>query len=190
MFAFYNRSKRIGLLLSLLILSEAMGSIRLLFPWGNPSYHGACLLTLGAKSISMKRHRCIPAVPCRCDAKWVLLSLVVFASNCTLASLTIFKYFFALRAGWGRTPLVSLMIRDVSLTCALMFSEFEKQSGCPVQYSSDGSALPILIFALCRLSTERAVTIFLFVLFIQHHYHLSLTLWYSLFLYNPAGSLL
>jgi hypothetical protein len=114
------------LLLSLLILAEAVDTIRSLFPWGNPSYHGACLLDLGANSISVKKHRCILALfltGASYDANWALISIVVFASHCTFASLTTFKYFFALKAGWGRTPLVSLMIRDVGVTCVLMLSE-------------------------------------------------------------------
>ena len=35
-----------------------------------------------------------------------------------LIVLTLFKYFIAVRAGWGRTPLVSLVVRDGSVMYA------------------------------------------------------------------------
>lgn len=46
-----------------------------------------------------------------------------FIVHCTLIGLTLFKYFFALRSGWGRTPLVSLVVRDGSTAYATVLGK-------------------------------------------------------------------
>lgn len=46
-----------------------------------------------------------------------------FTVHCTLIGLTWLKYLFAIKAGWGRSPLVSLVIRDSSIVYAAMVSK-------------------------------------------------------------------
>ena len=43
-------------------------------------------------------------------------SIVVLTTQSTLIGLTLIKHILARRAGWGRTPLVSLLIRDGTAT--------------------------------------------------------------------------
>lgn len=49
-FAFYNKSKRIGVLLFLLILTEAMGGVRMLWLGRGVGFYETCLLMLGSDS--------------------------------------------------------------------------------------------------------------------------------------------
>jgi len=94
-FALYNRSKRVALLLSFLILTEAAGMLRMLSIRHTTQFNGTCLLIRGSKDHNYQ-------------------SLLGFVVHCTLIGLTWFKYYVALKAGWGRTPLVSLVVRDGS----------------------------------------------------------------------------
>lgn len=50
-----------------------------------------------------------------------LLSVLGFIVHCILICLTMFKYIIAVRAGWGRTPLVSLIVRDGSTVYGTIF---------------------------------------------------------------------
>lgn len=51
------------------------------------------------------------------------LSILALCTQTTILFLTFAKQIFAARTGWGRTPLVSLMIRDGSFAFVAIFSE-------------------------------------------------------------------
>jgi hypothetical protein len=49
------------------------------------------------------------------------------ATQGVITFLTVVKHSIARRAGWGRTPIVSLMIRDGAMTFAVMFGKGSQQ---------------------------------------------------------------
>jgi hypothetical protein len=122
-FALYNRSRSIAFLLSILILMEVAGTVRLLWWRLNTDFYGICLLLQLTRS---GRNQ----------------SILCFSVHCMLISLTLFKYFFALRAGWGRTPLVSLVVRDNSTVYATTVF------------------LLVSVVIVCGLDNERGITVF------------------------------
>ncbi|KAG6374057.1 hypothetical protein JVT61DRAFT_4697 [Boletus reticuloceps] len=128
-FALYNRSRRIAFLVLILILTETGGSVRILWQQQYTDFHGMCLLIKG--SLGSKYQ-----------------TIFGFIIHCTLIGLTLIKYFFALRAGWGRAPLVSLVVRDNSTVYATILF------------------LVISVVIMCGLERERAVAIILFVIII------------------------
>ncbi|KAG6374060.1 hypothetical protein JVT61DRAFT_4701 [Boletus reticuloceps] len=122
-FALYNRSKRIAFVLLILILTEVGGSVRSLWVGHDSGFYGTCLLVSPDKSAMDQ-------------------SILGFIVHCTLIGLTLFKYYFALRAGWGRTPLVSLVVRDnTTVYTTIIF-------------------LLASVIVLCGLEDERGVIVF------------------------------
>ncbi|KAF8438563.1 hypothetical protein L210DRAFT_2273840 [Boletus edulis BED1] len=102
-FALYNRSRKVAFLVLILILTETAGSVRILWQQQHADFHGMCLLIKG--SLGSKYQ-----------------TIFGFVIHCILIGLTLIKYFFALRAGWGRTPLVSLVVRENSTVYATILS--------------------------------------------------------------------
>ncbi|KAF8130278.1 hypothetical protein EV363DRAFT_1432182 [Boletus edulis] len=142
-FALYNRSKRIAFVLLILILTEVGGSARSLWVGHDSGFYGTCLLLAP-------------------DKKGTNQSILGFIVHCALIGLTLFKYCFALRAGWGRTPLVSLVVRDNStvyitiillLTSVIVLFGLEDGRGVIVFYWA--TALTSISAARMILSMER-----------------------------------
>ncbi|KAI9460760.1 hypothetical protein HD554DRAFT_2196738, partial [Boletus coccyginus] len=131
-FALYNRSRKIAFLLSILILMEPGAAVKTILLRKPTDFYGTCLL-LRPTSNSTDQRRVLVLL---------VLGLIV---HCMLVCMTLFKYFFALRAGWGRTPLVSLVVRDGSTVYATML------------YDTVMLASVVIIFGM---ENEEAVTLF------------------------------
>ncbi|KAF8556762.1 hypothetical protein OG21DRAFT_553100 [Imleria badia] len=114
-FALYNRSRRIAFLLLMLILAETAGTVRILSLRQTNQFHGTCLLIQSSKQSKYQ-------------------TILGFTVHCMLITLTLVKYFIAVRAGWGRTPLVSLVVRDGSTVYGtIVFLVITVVIGCGLQ---------------------------------------------------------
>ncbi|KIM90264.1 hypothetical protein PILCRDRAFT_811985 [Piloderma croceum F 1598] len=107
-FALYNRKRWIGiLLLSLLAAQNATQAVCMVYVVPALTFNPMCHLDQMPRVAAMH--------------SFVTLSTQIF-----ILGLTVVQYFVALRAGWGRTPLMKLMIRDGALafiaTSAVSFS--------------------------------------------------------------------
>lgn len=51
-------------------------------------------------------------------------SIISLCTQSSILFLTIAKQIFAKRTGWGRTPMVSLMIRDGTFAFVMIFGRF------------------------------------------------------------------
>ncbi|KAJ8593003.1 hypothetical protein M405DRAFT_635378 [Rhizopogon salebrosus TDB-379] len=120
-YALFNRSRRIAILLGLLMILEY---IMLVFM--------VCKYLPG---VVIKPY-CILSEP---PPESVYHITVIMGTQTTLLGLTLMKHSLAKRAGWGRTPLVSLLIRDGTtayfIICVIFF----------------------FIVSFCKLHEERSV---------------------------------
>jgi len=96
--------------------------VRVLWRQQHSHFHGTCLLIKGSPSSKYQ-------------------TIFGFLIHCILIGLTLIKYFFALRAGWGRAPLVSLVVRDNTTVYATILF------------------LVISVVIMCGLEKERAVAV-------------------------------
>jgi hypothetical protein len=88
-------------------------------------------------------------------------SIAVVVAQSTLLGLALMKHIVARRAGWGRTPLISVLIRDGTATYVII---------CGMNFASDiaihliiSNAVVIFMFigAFCELRDERVIITFL-----------------------------
>ncbi|KAJ8594130.1 hypothetical protein M405DRAFT_761013 [Rhizopogon salebrosus TDB-379] len=127
-YALFNRSRRIAIILGLLMLLEYI-----MF---------AVVVGKYFPGIVMMPY-CILSKP---PFEIVYHTIVILTTQTTLLGLTLMKHILAKRAGWGRTPLVSLLIRDGTtahfIICVIFFS----------------------IASFCELHDERSVIIFFWLI--------------------------
>ncbi|KAG9309986.1 hypothetical protein JVU11DRAFT_10020 [Chiua virens] len=149
-YALYNRSRRMAFLLLILHLIEIGGAVRMILTESD-GFYGICLLLRPGDSSKNQ-------------------AFVSFTTQCILIVLTLVKCFLATKAGWGRTPLVSLLIRDGSavyifecllLACALIVCGLRHERGIALffwvtsLYSFYGC---YLVMGLERLARKEAPT--------------------------------
>ncbi|KIK94172.1 hypothetical protein PAXRUDRAFT_784436 [Paxillus rubicundulus Ve08.2h10] len=135
---------------------EVILAIRV-FALFNKSYHIACVLAIlvVAEMVTMAVYgfytipeirpsdTCIFTEP----PKEILnYSVVCIVTQSILLGLACFKHFIGLRSGWGRTPLVSLLVRDGSAVYVVML------------------AFVMAIVAFCKLEDERTVVMFFWLI--------------------------
>ncbi|KAH0826346.1 hypothetical protein J3R83DRAFT_5301, partial [Lanmaoa asiatica] len=102
-FALFNRSRKVGVFLSGLILIELAAAGSNIALCSVMEYFEACILLLPRKEMASP-----------------LAGITVIAQS-TILGMTLFKHFVAVRLGWGRTPLLSLLVRDATSCYVLMF---------------------------------------------------------------------
>ncbi|KIK45645.1 hypothetical protein CY34DRAFT_500168 [Suillus luteus UH-Slu-Lm8-n1] len=106
-YALFNRSRRIAIILGSLMTLEYI----------------VLIIVIGVSF-----HR-IPSIPycilSKPPSQIITSSIAVVATQSTLLGLALIKHILARRAGWGRAPLVSLLIRDGTATyfiiCVIFF---------------------------------------------------------------------
>ncbi|KAJ8594131.1 hypothetical protein M405DRAFT_730282, partial [Rhizopogon salebrosus TDB-379] len=139
-YALFNRSRRIAILLGLLMMLEYIMLVIVV---------GKCFPAIVIPPY------CILSKPLPESVYLMqvsLFSIVILVTQTTILGLTLMKHILAKRAGWGRTPLVSLLIRDGTtayfIICMIFF----------------------LMVSLCKLHDERSVIIFFWTISIVSSY--------------------
>ncbi|KAG1839327.1 hypothetical protein DFJ58DRAFT_812690 [Suillus subalutaceus] len=95
-YALFNRSRRIVLLVGFHILLEVISSVvNAVYTVRATKYHGYCIFSKPPHQLMYH-------------------SIIVLSTQITLMSLTLLKTILTRRSGWGRTPIVSLLLRDSS----------------------------------------------------------------------------
>ncbi|KAF8967890.1 hypothetical protein BDZ97DRAFT_1977088 [Flammula alnicola] len=121
-YAFYNRSRWIGLLM-----------IFLLFCRVGLSTAGAILTVPGQEFNESCLNENVPSLVMYFFMRVFCCFLVEMGEliiQCTVLGLTFFKHVMAVRAGWGRTPLVSLLCKDGATAFTVlvgMYSSYNKR---------------------------------------------------------------
>ena len=82
------------------------------------------------------------------------------ATQTTLLGLTLMKHSLAKRAGWGRTPLVSLLIRD-GTTAYFIICGMSLTSDAVDYLHPYATVIFFFIVSFCKLHEERSVMGFL-----------------------------
>ena len=121
-YALYNRSRSIAITLSVLMLAEFAGTVRILWVQKNLVFYQTCLLLQLTKHGRYQRS-VLATLFVSASKSLDLLSVLGFIIHCILIGLPLFKYFLAFRAGWNRAPLVSLVVRDSSTMYATVVCE-------------------------------------------------------------------
>jgi len=96
--ALYNRSFRIGFILSLALLGEII-----------------VICICGRRTLTIVNFDAVCAVAGKIPRDAIYLAAGPVFTQTVILALTALKHLFAIRQGWGRTPLVSLMVRDGAL---------------------------------------------------------------------------
>ncbi|KAG1759963.1 hypothetical protein EDD22DRAFT_781833, partial [Suillus occidentalis] len=113
-YALFNRSRRIAIILGSLMTLEYV----------------VLIIVIGVSF-----HR-IPSIPycilSKPPSQIITSSIAVVATQSTLLGLALIKHILARRAGWGRAPLVSLLIRDGTATYFII---------CGMNFASDFTIL-------------------------------------------------
>ncbi|KAG1774745.1 hypothetical protein EV702DRAFT_1122482 [Suillus placidus] len=124
-YALFNRSRRIAFLVGFHILLDVISSVvNAVYTIQATKHHGPY---------------CISSKPPR---QLLYHSIIVLSTQITLMGLTLLKTVLSRRSGWGRTPIVSLLLRD---SRAVLFVI---------------SALCLLSIGLCRLDGARTTVMF------------------------------
>ncbi|KAG6374056.1 hypothetical protein JVT61DRAFT_4696 [Boletus reticuloceps] len=129
-FAFYNRSKKVAFLLSTVILMEAAGTARSISLQQTAGFYGTCLLLPLTRNATYQ----------------TILALIV---HCTLIGLTLFKYLLASRAGWGKSPLVALVVRHGTIVYTITLFFFVSEVIMHDSESERGAALVLFVIIVC-----------------------------------------
>ncbi|KAG1816342.1 uncharacterized protein BJ212DRAFT_1354314 [Suillus subaureus] len=123
-YALFNRSRRIAFLVGFHILLEVISSVvNAVYTIRATEYHGYCIFYKPSHQL-------------------LYYSIIILSTQITLMGLTLSKTILTRRSGWGRTPIVSLLLRDGSAVLFVI------------------SALCLLTIGFCRLNGERATVIF------------------------------
>ncbi|KAG2123429.1 hypothetical protein DEU56DRAFT_829906 [Suillus clintonianus] len=120
-YALYNRSRRIAFLIGFQILLEVASSV---------------VNTVYAVRITRS---CMFSKP---PHQLLYHGIIVLSTHTTLMGLPLLKHVLTRSSGWGRTPLVSLILRDGSAVHFVV------------------SALCVVMIGFCRLDGERATVMF------------------------------
>ncbi|KAG1744445.1 hypothetical protein EDB19DRAFT_516322 [Suillus lakei] len=124
-YALFNRSRRIAFLIGFQILAGVVSSVvNAVYAARATRYHGYCILSKPPYQL-------------------VYHGIIVLSTQITLMGLISLKHVLTRRSGWGRTPIVSLLLRDSSAVLFVI------------------SALCLLTIAFCRLNGERATVMLL-----------------------------
>ncbi|EGO02843.1 hypothetical protein SERLA73DRAFT_176266 [Serpula lacrymans var. lacrymans S7.3] len=123
-YALYNKSRRVGGLLYALILIEIIA-----------------MTANSIHTIPIIEHAVI-CVLVKPPQQILYYSISVFTTQSALMGLTLIKHFFAMRNGWGRTPLVSLLMRDGIAVYLVMFVLIAST----VIYCLSGNELTVIVF--------------------------------------------
>ncbi|KAG2034154.1 hypothetical protein BDR03DRAFT_965613 [Suillus americanus] len=124
-YALFNRSRRIAFLVGFHVLLEVVSSVvNAVYTIRTTEYHGYCIFSKPPHQLMYH-------------------GIIVLSTQITLMGLTLLKTVLTRRSGWGRTPIVSLVLRDSSAVLVVI------------------SALCLLTIGFCRFNGERA-TVMLF----------------------------
>lgn len=120
-YALFNRSRRIAFLVGFHILLQVTSSmVNVVYTIRAAKYHEYCIFS--KPPLQLTYH-----------------GIIVLSTQITLMGLTLLKTVLARRSGWGRTPIVSLLLRDSSAVFVVI------------------SALCLLTIGFCRLNGEGAI---------------------------------
>lgn len=122
-YALFNRSRRIAFLVGFHILLEVISSLVNVVYTVRATIHGYCMFSKPPDQLMYH-------------------SIIILSTQITLICLTLLKTVLTSRSGWGRTPIISLLLRDSSAVLFVI------------------SALCLLMIGFCRLDGERAAVMF------------------------------
>ncbi|KAG2338961.1 hypothetical protein BDR05DRAFT_968593 [Suillus weaverae] len=123
-YALFNRSRRIAFLVGFHILVDVISSVvNAVYTIRATKYHKHCISSKPPHQLMYH-------------------SIIVLSTQVTLMGLTLLKTVLSRRSGWGRTPIVSLLLRDSSAVLFVI------------------SALCLLSIGLCQLNDERPAVMF------------------------------
>lgn len=126
-YALFNRSRRIAFLVGFHILLQVTSSVvNVIYTIRAAKYHEYCIFS--KPPLQLTYH-----------------GIIVLSTQITLMGLTLLKTVLARRSGWGRTPIVSLLLRDSSAVFVVI------------------SALCLLTIGFCRLNGEGAIVMLLYI---------------------------
>jgi len=86
-------------------------------------------------------------------------SIIVFSTHTSLMGLILLRHALARRAGWGRTPIVSLLLRDSGVTHLVISSKISMAG--TVRYSWSLKALSLSAIIFSQLHDEVTTVMFL-----------------------------
>lgn len=108
--------------------------------------------------MSCLRLRCVALIWTRYHS----YSIIVLSTQITLMGLTLLKTVLARRSGWGRTPIVSLLLRDSSAVFFVISGQ-RLRAWYMFQYSLSLIALCLSTIGFCRLNGEGAIVMLLYI---------------------------
>lgn len=122
-YALYNRSQRIAILLGSLIVAEVSTStVNSYSNLPKMQFDSVCLTKLAL--LPVIQYGCVISPVTASNALSDLYtSIISLCTQTTILFLTFAKQIFAQRSGCGKTPIVSLMIRDGVFAFVVIFSE-------------------------------------------------------------------
>lgn len=123
-YALYNRTRRIGLiLLSVFLVENLTQAFSMSISIPTLPFHEFCLVKRIPTSVLYFGYALYPGCQSDCRTDVYDYSSSTVLTQIVILGLTLVKHSFARREGWGRTPVVSLVLRDGSYVFFIVSGE-------------------------------------------------------------------